>query len=96
VAWFIALIEITRFGWMLGLGKRWEASEKNEPSLLLFFVDTMTQRHASTICAMLALSRKMLTIFPRMFSWAVSMPYFILMTQIFRSHQRNFKARRQT
>jgi len=28
VAWVSALIEITRFGWMLGLGKRWTPGEK--------------------------------------------------------------------
>ncbi len=28
VAWVSALIEIRRFGWMLGLGKRWTAGEK--------------------------------------------------------------------
>ncbi len=28
VAWVSALIEITRFGWMLGLGKRWSPGEK--------------------------------------------------------------------
>src|SRR6266851_102516 len=28
VAWVSALIEITRFGWMLGLGKRWTLGEK--------------------------------------------------------------------
>jgi polysaccharide pyruvyl transferase WcaK-like protein len=28
VAWVSALIEITRFGWMLGLGKRWTPHEK--------------------------------------------------------------------
>src|SRR5258707_15786059 len=28
VAWVSALIEITRFGWMFGLGKRWTAGEK--------------------------------------------------------------------
>src|SRR5246127_4925548 len=28
VAWVSALIEVTRFGWMLGLGKRWRRGEK--------------------------------------------------------------------
>ncbi len=28
VAWVSALIEITRFGWMLGLGRRWTPGEK--------------------------------------------------------------------
>src|SRR5256886_11479244 len=28
VAWVSALIEFTRFGWMLGLGKRWTPGEK--------------------------------------------------------------------
>ena len=28
VAWVSALIEVTRFGWMLGLGKRWTPGEK--------------------------------------------------------------------
>ncbi len=28
VAWVSALIEITRFGWMFGLGKRWMPGEK--------------------------------------------------------------------
>ncbi len=28
VAWVSALIEITRFGWMLGLGERWTPGEK--------------------------------------------------------------------
>jgi len=30
VAWVSALIEMRRFGWMLGLGKRWRAGEKLE------------------------------------------------------------------